>query len=59
MRDLLFTNASDWRSAIVECKYEGCDWPTAVDSNTGRGIGIILLLNIQQEIIFSPKYMEK
>jgi hypothetical protein len=32
-RDLLFTNASDWRSARVELKYDGCDWLTAVDSS--------------------------
>jgi hypothetical protein len=31
MGDLLFTNTSDWRSAVVEWKHKGCDWPTAVD----------------------------
>jgi hypothetical protein len=49
----------------------GCDWPTALDfsfvlysvtsvySNTGRGIDIILSLNIQQECIHSLIVVEK
>jgi hypothetical protein len=62
MRDLLFTNASDWRSVVVERKYEGYDWPTAVDfiiSNTARGIDIILSLNIQQKCIHFLIVVEK
>jgi hypothetical protein len=56
MRDLLFTNASDWRLPVIECKYEdviGRQLWVLVFSITGCGI------DIQQECIHSLIVVKK
>jgi hypothetical protein len=58
MRDLLFTNASDWRSPLQNENMRdviGRQLWISVYSNTGRGIDIIISLNVQEECFFNSR----